>query len=509
MDSQKFPVGFSMPALPSPLFLTTLALLLNTYPVSAATLLKLDDYIQQVKTGNTAVKSSALLTETGQQRSAEGTTALAPTLYANFSYTVDAKLQQVNFMGYDSQIYQNFTLGVSQNTTFGLSAKLHYDISTQSYVNPQVLFSIPGMSGSFVPLRYAMASPTLELTQSLWSNGFGRSTQAHQEQLEAAALASSYGASYQTKATVSQAEMAYWRLALARQIILVQQQAVDRAQKIFTWNEKRARLQLTDQADVLQAETTLRSRELDLTSSQNELRAASRAFNSIRNIDSTEVTEELLPFDPSMIDELRTPTRGQFRDDVKAALQSSRATRASAQLSKEKNQPTLDIFATLSLNGQAPASAGLAGGGFSLYQNVSDAIAASFTFNRPTETIGVRFSTPLNFGTLADARDAWAKEAVAAEMTYDRKLFEQEQDWKDLTENLADSKKQLELSRKLELLQKAKLESEKDRLQRGRTTTYQVLMFEQEYLFSQLTRIRNQATVLNLIARMKLFGETL
>ena len=145
----------------------------------------------------------------------------------------------------------------------------------------------------------------------------------------------------------------------------------------------------------------------------------------------------------------------------------------------------------------------------SVIQDISDAMGSLSTFNRPTYVIGLKFSVPLDLDTTSKSRDGWRKEKIAAELTYDRKLFEQEENWKDLNETLSEARKHLELSRKLEVIQESKLNAERARLQHGRTTTYQVLLFEQDFLQAQLGRIRDQANVLNIIAQMKLFGETL
>jgi outer membrane protein TolC len=116
---------------------------------------------------------------------------------------------------------------------------------------------------------------------------------------------------------------------------------------------------------------------------------------------------------------------------------------------------------------------------------------------------------PLNLETNAHSREGWRQEKIVAELSFDRKLFEQENDWKSLNEDLNEAKTRLELALKLEEIQQSKLNIERERLQKGRSTTYQVLLFEQDYLSSQSNRIRSQAQILTLIAQMKLFGEIL
>lgn len=472
----------------------------------AAELLTMNGFLTQVKEQNSGVKGALLSSQASQLRSEEGNLLLAPTVYSNLQYTQDSRISQITLLGYDSLVTKTFSFGVSQLTRFGLQAKLHYDVTSMYYNNPVSLVSIAGLN--FAPQSFANASPVLELTQSLWSNSWGASTRANQEHLEAQALSSSYNASYQAKSGLSHAEITYWNLALARQIVSVQSEALDRAKKIYDWSIRRVRLHLADPSDALQAEALMQVRELDLTSAHNQVRSASRDFNSARSIDSDSVEEKLEPISPHQIEDLKIPKRAVLRDDVKAALESEKAALATATISLERDAPTLDVFTTLSLNGQPSSSEGIPRG-YIGYQNVSDTVGPSFSFNRPSVTVGLKFSVPLDLSTVSKARDGWRKEKIAAEMLYDRKLFEQEESWKNLNETLSETRDHLRLSRKLEMIQASKLNAERIRLRQGRTTTYQVLLFEQDYLQAQLGRIRDQASVLTLIAQMKLFGETL
>jgi hypothetical protein len=66
------------------------------------------------------------------------------------------------------------------------------------------------------------------------------------------------------KQILSQAEASYWKLALDRQIVKVQQEALDRAKKIYFWNLEKAKLHLRENSDVLQAEALAKSRELSV-----------------------------------------------------------------------------------------------------------------------------------------------------------------------------------------------------------------------------------------------------
>ncbi len=472
--------------------------------------LALDDYIIEVKGNHPGLKGAVISSEAGQQRSEEGQIPNSFTFYSEIKLTSDAKLTPPVFIGYDNITTNTYSFGISKITTFGLETKLHYDLLTFDYNNPVIRLSLgptpiggntAGDQGNTVfPFSWANASPVLELKQSIWAGGFGRTVRATEDQTEAKALASSYEASFQAKSAIVKAEAAYWRLALARESLLVRRESLDRANKILDWNRRKFKLQLGEQSDVLQADAQVKTRELELIAAQNEERSASRDFNSLRNSDSRVVPEVIVDIRSLNLERIAIPKRAVLRDDVKAADQTMRATIAGATIAREKDTPTLDAFVSFALNGQR---------GYDVASNLSSAFGPSFSLNRPTRVVGLKFSIPLDIALVNKSRDAWRHEGIAAEMTYNRKLFEQEQNWKDLNESLNEAIQRFELSQRLESVQGEKLLAERKRLERGRTTTYQVLLFEQDLLSSQLARIRDQASILNIIAQMKLFGETL
>lgn len=453
--------------------------------------LKLEAYLQQVRTQHLGFSGAYETSLASQQRASEAELLTAPQLFVSAQFASDAKPSNFPSFTYDQINTHLYSLSISQQTHFGLSGKISFSATYLNYLNP----AMAGLSmSSALPAAFD-TKPSIDLNFPLWSGGFGKSIQANQNLAEASALASSYGSRYQARATLMEAEAIYWRLALARQAQIVQNEALARAQKIYDWNARRVKLHLADDSDALQAQALLEVRQLEQELSKDELHNASIAFNSLRNLDSPEVPETLLEISSEMnewIKKLEPPQRAPLRDDVRAAQESERIAQNNATLGIERNKPALNVFASYALNGHQ--------------ENFGSALGDPFSANRPTLAMGVNFSMPLDFQSTQSARQGWIAEQTAAEKTYQRKLFEQEIGWKNLLDHLNDAKKKLELAEKLEKTQRRKLEHERDRLQRGRTVTYQVLMFEQDFAQSQLNRIRAQAEVLNIIAQMKLYS---
>ncbi len=464
--------------------------LIGAFAVGAASastpLLSLDEYLVQVQRGNQSVRAS-LETGTGaEMRSSEAALMFMPILNAGVQWYDDAKPSATSVFTGDKMTVDSFSLGVSEMTSFGLSGKLSYSFNYTQLRNPNPMF---------VPQpQYYETTPKLEVSFPLWRNFSGQEMRAAQELQQAQALATSYVERFKNKLAMAEAEGTYWRLALAREGVKVTRESVERATKIRDWNAGRVRVQLADKADLLQAQALLEARNFELQMALDELQAASRAFNTMRGADTSDVSETVQTLDGVAMQSLSIPLKPEVREDVKAAQQQERLLASNARMNQEKNKPNLNVFGSLAMNGRDVGA--------------GSSVSESFGTHHPTYAAGVALTMPFDVGTLNQVRDGYAKEAEGARLSYSRKLYEQDRDWVDLSAKLGDAKKRFELSTSIERAQKLKLDHEKDRLTRGRTVTFQVLMFEQDYAQAQLNRIRAQADILRTVAMMKTYGSS-
>ena len=446
--------------------------------------LTLQQFLDQVRSGHQGVRASLEAEQGGLERSKEGILIYSPSAFLNAQHGVDKKVNP--FFQYSQITNDSYSLGINQQTPIGLSGKLSYNLGYSAYDG-----LTPGFGPN--PPKYYEGHPQIDLTQSLWRNGFGSETRAQVQAAEAGAMASHYAERFKFQSALVAAEAKYWGLALARENVSVQKSALERAQKMYDWSARRVKLQLADKSDQLQAEAALLTRKLQYQAAQDDERSASRAFNLSRGLAQDEVTESLEPISGRMIQELKVPDRVEKTAEVKAAEQQQKAAEASSRLGIEKNTPSVDIFGSLAYNSHTKDSG----------TGVSD----SFKSDRPTYGFGVKVSAPLDFWSTSSSRSGYRREEIAADLNYQRKLLEQQSDWTNLTQRLVEAKRRLEIAEKIEDSQKNKLNHEKERLNKGRTTTYQVLLFEQDYSQAQLARIQSEAEVLNLVAQMKLFGD--
>ncbi len=451
--------------------------------VARAETLSLKGYLGQVKSQNQSVQGSQLASEGARERENEADLLYTPQLFVNVGAIYDQRpVLQPNFQPTLTRATQ-VSFGVMKQWDFGFSAKLAENVTATRLVANPAVFPQP---------NYIDTSPSLEISQSLWRNGFGAETRAQSDAIQAGLLATRYVESYKVKAQLAGAEGAYWRLVLAREFVTISKETLVRAGKLKEWASGRTKMDLADKADFLQADAAYRLRELELKGVLDDARSAARAFNLSRGVDSDEVKETLDPLDEEQLKNLEPPKREALRDDVKAAQQQEKIAAANAEAGKQKNSPTLDLAMNLSLNGR---DAGM-----------GDSLSESFGTQHPYAMVGLKFATPLDFGLISRNKAGYEKERQGAELNYKRKVLEQDSEWKNLADQLADRRARLELTRQMETAQKMKVEYERDRLKRAKTTTYQVLTFEEDYANSRRMRLKIEGEILGIVAQMKTFG---
>ena len=178
-----------------------------------------------------------------------------------------------------------------------------------------------------------------------------------------------------------------------------------------------------------------------------------------------------------------------IRMDVQAAAQTMKATASGAALSLEKDKPQLDFSATYSRSGQNTELSRAAG---------------AITY--PAYSLALKFVLPLDFEAQSRARSGWTAASIAAEAIYDQKTFEGKNDREDLNLKMQEAKQRLFLASAIAKTQAAKLENENTQFKRGRSTTYQVLVFEGDLLQSRLQKVNLTSDLLKLISQAKLYS---
>jgi outer membrane protein TolC len=179
------------------------------------------------------------------------------------------------------------------------------------------------------------------------------------------------------------------------------------------------------------------------------------------------------------------------REDIAALQKQLESLKAQAELGHEATKPSLDIFGNVLLQGQD--------------QNLQPALASSATTNYPTFYAGVKLSVPLDRVTVSEAAEAAEARRVAAEEMLRRRQYEAGRERENVLLRLAQIQKQFALAGTLVESQQRKLSEEAKRVRIGRSSTFQVLIFEQEALEAEKLLLRNRLALIESHLRLEIF----
>lgn len=452
-----------------------------------ATELNLHVYLLQVEAKNQDISSAKQSSMGLSLASREADLIYMPVLFAQTEWDENHFRNSTFPSAYRSLFIDNYTLGVRELTPYGVNFSVSYLLSHQGYLG-----AVDFVTGQVGDRKFWEGTPRVEMTFSLLRNWLGKETQATEEVTRATSLVNQYSQSYQAKAVRAQAETDYIKLVSAQQLVHLYEGSLANANDIYRWNDRRMKVNLGEDSDFLQSQANVESSKLLLQSSQDDLRVAASDFNRLRNLDSDTVSETLVL--PS-IEHLLPPPRSEVRDDVRAAQESAKLLAAQARLGQERNRPTLEAYGSFALNNRDVS--------------VDPTFNGSFALGQQTTAYGLRLNMPLAFGILSDTVKGYELERDSSEKLVAHKVFEQDIEWKNLVQQLDEAKHRYAIAEGLAKIQKRKVENERLRLRRGRSTTYQTLIFDIDFNLAEATRIQAQGTVLNILARMKTFGEDL
>jgi outer membrane protein TolC len=455
---------------------------------NSALSLSLSEYIEQVKNQNLSYESANINADAYELLQEKAKLVNAITLYGYTEKGFAEQNQALQIFRYSKTYSQKNQVGFTHNSSFGLSSNLYYSLNKITYkdLNTGNLPN-PGLAASNF-----QATPVIELSLSLWQNRLGAQNKASRDSIYFSNQSQKFTARSLSLTELIESEKIYWDMVYAKRAVEIQKQALDSAQQIFDYVSRRAKMNLGEEGDVLQAKALLESKKLLLKQAQNDERIAARNFNKQRFLNSDEVKEELENFDMKKLEKFLVPKiRDSDRLDIKASEAQFKSAVANAKLEEENNKPILNLYGSYAVN--------------QIERNSQRAIDNSFNQVGESGKIGVNFSMPVNFGLSSDIRRGAVKNASAAKMEYRWKVFEQENDWLSLITNLSSYKDNLNLALEIEKSQKLKLENERKMLKQGRTDTYQVLLFEQDFSNSKLTTVRIAHDLLHLTSDLKLY----
>jgi len=454
----------------------------------ASEALSLDDYLKRVQKQNSIFEGLELGREAADARTELGDLELSPFFETKAFFSDDQKPPIVQA---ERTLVYGASVGLKKQFITGTGLALDYGTTrTQLYGLP-VPYEARAWNGLL----------SLGVQQSLWRNGFGSGTRRRRERESATQRLERLGLEAKARQTLTEAESAYWDYLFGVQDLAQKKDALQRAVRLKNWMDRRLSDGVADRSDVLQVQALSDLRQLELIGAEDGFKAARRKVADYLQVAGVEEVREesgsdiSLRRDPAV---LADAGQAPVRIDTLLKVEEAKVRLAVADETSDAFRPDLKLQGLLALNSKNPSNpAGTPEAGPTLVK-FADPV-------KPTAQVMLAFSMPLDRDAIDRGRFVSRAEAHSSKMLAERALFESKSAWDELVRRHGELSKRIEVLESLSKTQSEKATREQERLSRGRTTTFQVVTFEQDAADARLNLLRLKAEQRKLEAASRLF----
>lgn len=324
------------------------------------------------------------------------------------------------------------------------------------------------------------------VSQSLWQNSFGRQTALRRRRDRNELHSRLLALTLEKQQTLIELEGLYWDLSYAQQEIRIRTENLERSRRILSWIRDRFGRSAAERTDLLQAQALVSERELELQTATDNFKTIQArlkerfAFDvdfspreadlqQERALEAFVATIDFAPSEPVSIESLQARAEMDF-------------SAAQSKFQKDRLKPVLEI--------------GYAYGQQGADTSYSRARTEASMNDNDYHQIGVVFATPLDFPLISKARRAFENQAEARAFRAARLERQSRIQWIDLKRDVREQKVRVETALRLSKIQQEKSSEERSRYQKGRSTAFQAITFEQDAAESELL-------VLQLLAQLR------
>lgn len=458
----------------------------NSAPVLAQNptpTLTLEDFRTLVEGKDPALKGAKLQSDAAPDANLSKDELTDTKVFANFFRSEDLRpTQNPSFMGTKTDM-RMMSLGVEKITEWGPAFSVSHNVSHTVIRNA---------SASAVPVPdFYDVFPEFKATVPLWRNFLGSETRGELNRREAEAEMRVLQAEIQYIEQFSQVDMAFYTHFTNVENYKNQLELFERASKIYDWVNRQHARDLMDIADLHQAEAAVTLRKIELENAVTELKISARRLNDLRGRNDDTVSETLVAseLDLSMLNS--NYTQNKKRRDLLMQKAQKQMQEMEFILGHEAMKPKLELAVKADWVGRDP--------------EMADAQAEFQNTHQPYYYVGLQFSMPIDVPKYLQVKQGLSKMKSGQAMivkTQERDLESAWQNFVDAGQRLAS---QIKLLRVLENTQKLKSDAERLRLQRGRSTTFQVLSFEQDYISARSRRLAAELEARRYITQISMY----
>ncbi|MBX2996723.1 MAG: TolC family protein [Bdellovibrionaceae bacterium] len=466
-----------------------LSLVLLVAPVMG-TAMTLEEYLAQVRAKHRGLQSLDASRDAATNRREAGDIGLSPVLTFKATSLDDKKPQNLGAFVVDRNEVMDYSLGLGKTFTTGTTAQVTAN-TNETKLTGRNLGTTPPQG---ISQTLGTGSLGLSLSQSLWKGGFGSNVRLRQERELQIERTEKQSYDLQAQQILIQAESAYWDALFQRDELKLRQDSLERARRIESWVRRRVSNGIGDDADSFTAQGLVAGRELQLLIAQDDMVAVERRLRDILELPDS---EPLPPLSGTLTGQRRLDQMSQGREGRKIRLDSYLAvleakTKAIvADEIEDSYKPDLVLEGAYRTNSAEPT--------------MSEASTKMAENDKPTQSIGLKLVWLLDGDVKNAARRTAKSEALASALKKERQLLESDSAWAELNRRHGELTKKIQAAKIASDVQTKKASAQRDKLNKGRAITSDVITAEQDAAEALSTFIRLQAEQRKLEAQGRLF----
>lgn len=335
----------------------------------------------------------------------------------------------------------------------------------------------------------------LGVSQSLWQDAFGRQTVLRRERDWNEQQGRMLALLLQRQEVLVLFEELYWDIAYTRQEVVIRQENLDRSRRILSWIEERFNRSAAERVDILQAQALVSGRELQLQLALDNLRASQARLKEQLSFSGDLVAEDMDPENERPLVSLAA--RADFAPQHPVLIRSLQSRseagllKTKARLASDQLKPRLELGYSYGQQGYHPS--------------LSGARDQAFSRHNDYHQIGIVFSVPLGRSLIRKARESADIAASSGEIRAQKLERQSAIQWSELERTVDEQKQRLGIARELSRLQHDKSREERSRFEKGRSTAFQAITFEQDAAESQLLVLEQLRQLRQTEARARIF----
>lgn len=453
--------------------------------------LDFNSYLELVMKRNQMFESLRLSQEAAELKPDAANMDLSPMLIASLRQMDDRRYQSFGTVGgIDRTQVFDYQFGVAKKWSSGTQTQLTLGVTDQSQT---FVGSLAGES------RYAIGNLGVQLSQSLWKDGFGRATQLRSERESVALQISRLARQANEAQLLIRAEQQFWDYIYLGEELSQRKDSFERAKRIENWTARRVRDGIAEKSDLIGAQALVAMRELQLMMAQDNFRSLEQELKQTLQLPSASSLPELsAKWEISSHPQAHKLNASHFsnewiRTDAQIALLESQLKKTVANEVKEQLKPDLVLEAQYKTN--------------SVEDTASQSFSGVTDASRPTTAVGLKVQWA--FGS--DSKTAQLKSATfeqqSAQVKAARLQVESDHIKKELISSFQEIGRKIEIAKRAASLQNQKAQAEQSRLSKGRAITSQVIQSEQEASEASLTLLKLQAEQFKLLSQLRLFTQ--